>query len=108
MHEQLTEHFVNNLLFNPQQYGFRKKSSTELAALELIDRLLNQLNNHSIPINFYIDLSHVWCGGQEHEHVFAVSSWSYAYFAWLCMTVKFHVWLTFSLNNLEHYSTIGF
>ena len=53
MHEQLTEHFVNNLLFNPQQYG----SSTELAALELIDRLLNQLNNHSIPINFYIDLS---------------------------------------------------
>ena len=57
MHEQLTEHFVNNLLFNPQQYGFRKKSSTELASLELIDRLLNQLNNHSIPINFYIDLS---------------------------------------------------
>ena len=44
MHEQLTEHFVNNLLFNPQQYGFRKNSSTELAALELIDRLLNQLN----------------------------------------------------------------
>ena len=37
----------------------------------------------------------VWCGGQEHEHVFAVSSWSYAYFAWLCMTVKSHVWLTF-------------
>ena len=57
MHEQLTEHFVNNLLFNPQQYGFRKNSSTELAALELIDILLNQLNNHSIPINFYIDLS---------------------------------------------------
>ena len=57
MHEQLTEHFVNNFLFNPQQYGFRKNSSTELAALELIHRLLNQLNNHSIPINFYIDLS---------------------------------------------------
>ena len=57
MPKQLTEHFMNNLLFNPQQYGFRKKSSTELAALELIDRLLNQLNNHSIPINFYIDLS---------------------------------------------------
>ena len=53
-------------------------------------------------------VNYMWCGGQEHEHVFAVSSWSYAYFAWLCMTVKFHVWLTFSLNNLEHYSTIGF
>ena len=57
MHEQLTEHFMNNLLFNPQQYGFRKKSSTKLAALELIDRLLNQLKNFNIPINFYIDLS---------------------------------------------------
>ena len=44
-------------MFAPQQYDFRKNSSTELAALELIDRLLNQMNNHKIPINFYIDLS---------------------------------------------------
>ena len=44
-------------MFAPQQYGFRKNSSTELAALELIDRLLNQMNNHKIPTNFYIDLS---------------------------------------------------
>ena len=57
MHEQSTEHFVNNTLFNPQQYGLRKKSSTELAALELIGRMLKQLNNHSIQINFYVDLS---------------------------------------------------
>ena len=52
MHEQLTEHFVNNNLFNPQQYGCRKNSSTELAALELIDRLLNQFNNHSYQSTF--------------------------------------------------------
>ena len=32
-------------------------SSTELAALELIDRLLAQLKNHKIPINFCIDLA---------------------------------------------------
>ena len=57
MHEQLTEHFVNNKLFNLQQYGFRKNSCTELTAPELIDKLLNQLNNHSIPINFNIDQS---------------------------------------------------
>ena len=41
----------------PQQYGFTKNSSTELAALEVIDRLLNQLNKQKIPINFYLDLS---------------------------------------------------
>ena len=34
-----------------------KKSSTELAALELLDRLLIQLDSRKIPINFYIDLS---------------------------------------------------
>ena len=32
-------------------------SSTELAALELLDRLLDQINKHKIPTNFYIDLS---------------------------------------------------
>ena len=40
IHEQLSDYF---------------SSSTELAALELIDRLLAQLKNHMIPINFYID-----------------------------------------------------
>ena len=41
IHEQLSEYFVTNNLFSPQQYGFRKNSSTELAALELLDRLFN-------------------------------------------------------------------
>ena len=57
LQEQLTEYFTTYNLFAPQQYGFRKNSSTELATLELIDRLLNQMNNHKIPTNFYIDLS---------------------------------------------------
>ena len=55
IHEQLSEYFIANDLFCPQQYGFRKKkSSTELAALEL---LLGQMDKHKIPINFHIDLS---------------------------------------------------
>ena len=53
MHEQLTEHFVNNNLFNLQQYGFTKNSSTELAAIELIDRL-NQLNIHAYQSTFIL------------------------------------------------------
>ena len=31
--EQLTSHFMENKLLSPQQYGFRAKHSTELAAL---------------------------------------------------------------------------
>ena len=42
--DQLDRYFVSNKLLCPQQYGFTKNSSTELAALEVIDRLLNQLN----------------------------------------------------------------
>ena len=34
-----------------------KNASTELAALELIDRLLNQLNDQKIQINLHLDLS---------------------------------------------------
>ena len=36
---------------------FSKNSSTELAALELLDRVLGQMDKHKIPINFHIDLS---------------------------------------------------
>ena len=57
IHEQLSDYFSSNNLFSAKQYGFRKSSSTELAALELIDRLLAQLNNHVIPINFHLDLA---------------------------------------------------
>ena len=34
-----------------------KNASTELAALVLIDRLLNQLNARKISMNLYFDLS---------------------------------------------------
>ena len=44
--DQLSEYFVTNNLFSPQQYGFRKKYSTELTALELLDRLFGQLDKH--------------------------------------------------------------
>ena len=57
IHEQLSEYFIANDLFCPQQYGFRKNSSTELAALELLDRVLSQMDKHKIPINFHIELS---------------------------------------------------
>ena len=37
--EQLTNHFTDNNLLSLQQYGFRAKHSTELAALNLVDHL---------------------------------------------------------------------
>ena len=55
--DQLTQYFNDHKLFSEQQYGYRKNSSTEFAALELIDRLVRQLDQRDIPINFYLDLS---------------------------------------------------
>ena len=55
--EQLSDYFLTNNLLRSQQYGFKKNSSTELAALELLDRVLDQMDTHKIPTNFYIDLS---------------------------------------------------
>ena len=57
MHTQFMEYFTfHNLLAN-QQYGFRPNRSTELAALELIDRNINFMNQSLCPVNIYLDLS---------------------------------------------------
>ena len=46
----------NNLLFD-SQYGFRKHHSTELAAVELIDRIYETMDQGDIPISIFLDLS---------------------------------------------------
>jgi len=55
--DQITMYFKTNNMFCPQQYGYKQNSSTELAALDLTDRVVEQLNNKCIPINFFLDLS---------------------------------------------------
>ena len=55
--KQLSDYFLTNNLLCPQQYGFKKNSSTELTALELLDRVLDQMDKHEISTNFYMDLS---------------------------------------------------
>ena len=44
-------------LASSQQYGFRPNSSTELAALEVIDRNINFMNQSLCPVNIYLDHS---------------------------------------------------
>ena len=48
---------MENKLFFNHQYGFRSGHSTELAALELTDRIITALDNHNTPINIILDLS---------------------------------------------------
>ena len=54
---QLYEYFKKHKLFYTSQYGFRKAHSTELACLELVDRIFKELDRGELPIAIFIDLS---------------------------------------------------
>ena len=57
IHSQLKDYFTSNKLFNISQYGFREKHSTELAAAELIDRIIKSLDSGKKSIAVFMDLS---------------------------------------------------
>ena len=57
VHDQLYNYFEENKLFYKHQYGFRKKHSTELAALELIDRAMKDMDEKNDPFAIFLDLS---------------------------------------------------
>ena len=57
IHDQMYEYFNEFNLLAKQQYGFRKKHSTECAAIKLIDHVSKQMENGKTPGNLYIDLS---------------------------------------------------
>ena len=55
--KQISEYFtINNLLFNCQ-YGFRANHSTELAALEFVNRIKLEMGQNKIPTSIFLDLS---------------------------------------------------
>ena len=57
IYQQLYAYFENSNLFFKGQYGFRKGHSTEMASLELVDRILSFINNGDTPIGIFLDLS---------------------------------------------------
>ena len=54
---QLYEDFSSHALFYDSQYGFRKYHSTELAALELVDRIHKEIDENKISFSVFLDLS---------------------------------------------------
>ena len=57
MFNQIHSHFSTHNLFYSGQYGFRVNHSTQLAALELIDRITQDLDQGNTPITIFMDLS---------------------------------------------------
>ena len=50
---QLFQYITVNSLFHANQYGFRAKYSTELALIELVDRIYSQLDDKSTYSHIY-------------------------------------------------------
>ena len=57
IYNQIYDHFTKFGLFYSSQYGFRAKHSTEYAALELVDRIINEMDQNRYPVNIFMDLS---------------------------------------------------
>lgn len=57
VHKQLSTYFKDNNLFYKSQYGFRDEHNTELASIELIDRIMSSFEKKHSPIAIYMDLS---------------------------------------------------
>ncbi len=55
--KQLYQFFQEMQLFYNGQYGFRTEHSTELAALELVDRVMVEMDTNNTPISIFLDLS---------------------------------------------------
>ena len=56
---RLSSYFNESKLLFDNHCGFRPKAkhSTEYAALELVDRIIDPMDNNDVPINIFLDLS---------------------------------------------------
>ena len=55
--KQILEYFTSNNLLFESQYGFRENHSTELAALEFIDKIKLEMDRKKIPFSIFLDPS---------------------------------------------------
>ena len=90
MHLQIYDYFTNKNLLYKSQYGFRSKHSTEFAALELVDRLIKQMDENKVPLNVYLDLSKAF-DTLDHEI--------------LLYKLKYYGFDNLSLNLMKSYMT---
>ena len=56
MYNRVISHYISNKIITNNQFGFRKKSSTDKAAYKLINNILTALNNKRIVGSIFFDL----------------------------------------------------
>ena len=84
----MNAYFTLNNLFYDKQYGFRKYHSTELAALNVVDTIVNHMDNGNTPFAVYLDLSKAF---DTLNHSILLDK------------LKFHGFRGTSFNLIKHY-----
>ena len=72
--KQLSTYLNEHKLLYDSQYGFRAGHSTELASIELIDRITQDLDKGKIPISIFLDLSKAF---DTLDHVISLQKLNY-------------------------------
>jgi len=57
LYNRLSEYLSNNNILNAQQFGFRKRLSTDDAIFKLTREILNALNSKAMVGNIFFDLA---------------------------------------------------
>lgn len=57
IHDRFTNYFINNNILSDNQFGFRKNRNTELACIQLIDKILPSFTNGCYCICVFLDFS---------------------------------------------------
>ena len=57
MYKRLTNHIEKHNILTQRQYGFRENRSTELAIIELVDRITKAIDKGEYTIGIFLDLS---------------------------------------------------
>jgi hypothetical protein len=56
MYKRLINHIENNNILTQRQYGFWESRSTELAIIELVDRITKAIDKGEYTIGIFLDL----------------------------------------------------
>ena len=72
--KQLSTYLNEHKVLYASQYGFRAGHSTELASIELIDRITQDLDKGKIPISIFLDLSKAF---DTPDHVILLQKLNY-------------------------------
>ncbi len=57
MYKRLINHIEKNKILTQNQYGFRENRSTELAIIELVDKITRAIDKAEYTIGIFLDLS---------------------------------------------------